>query len=668
MVTTAAEILRKTVREVVSPRDREDIVEWCRQHVRLHADSSAEPGRYDPDRTAYLKRPLRMFVHQDVRRIGCMFASQTAKTTLTDLVKQYAIDQMPGPAMVMFPTIDDAVEYNQERFLPTIRVSPRMRRHLREAPRETKNERIRFDTCVMWFRGSNAPGGRRGKPCRYVFADEIQSYARPRVDKKTQVARHDWTEVFERVKTFADHKIVCISTPGNEGEDIDARFREGSQERYYVPCPRCSAYIRLEQSGLKWEGSTHADLALVKRTAHYQCPECQGKIHDYHKPEMNQRGVWVPEHRTVADVLEHGEGGVSGGIEPENVSFQLSTLYSTFGASTFGDMAVAFVRAKREGGGAGGTKEYVTGWLGEPWVATQDSIEEVELKRLCVPIDEDGYRLGEVPEECLALVLSVDVQKDRLYAVVRGWGERGIGTWLVDWREIPRVEGRNLVELDALPRVYRTKAGREVRVRVEIVDSGHFTVEAYHYVRSRLNKGARCYAAKGSSGSMMAPPYRRSPQDRFPDGKVIPGGLELLWVNTDHWAEAISSRVKGLAVLDVEQDTALESGATPEGKEEERLGFYLPANENGKLDQYLDHMTAEGKKAARRGGQVVHVWEKRAGRENHSWDAERYGFAVADLCGVRRLRRAPRQAPPAVKQQEQRPAAGPFGGSPPWAR
>ena len=128
-IETARQVLARVVARTLSPREREDIVEWCRQHVRLTAETSAEPGRYDPERTPYLKRPLRMFVHPDVRRISLEFASQLAKSTFADLVKQYAIDQMPGPAIVMFPSVDDATDYNQDRFLPSIRESPRMRSH-----------------------------------------------------------------------------------------------------------------------------------------------------------------------------------------------------------------------------------------------------------------------------------------------------------------------------------------------------------------------------------------------------------------------------------------------------------------------------------------------------------------------------------------------------------
>jgi phage terminase large subunit GpA-like protein len=648
---TAKQVLARCVKNTLAPREKEDIVEWCRQHVRLTAETSAEPGRYDPDRTPYLRRPLRMFTCPEVRRITLMCASQLGKSTFVDCCKMYAVDQAPGPAIVMYPTVDDAVDYNQDRFIPAVRSSPRMRGHLRESPRDSKNEKTRFDTCIFWHRGANAPGGRRGKPCRYVFPDEVQTFAKPKVDKDGNV-RHDWTEVFERVKTFADHKIVCTSTPGNEGEDVERLYAEGSRERFHVPCPHCSHYQVLTQAQLVWEGGTrHADLATVKQTAHLVCTGCKGRIHDYHKPEMNARGVWVPESRTVAEVLEHGEGSLAGGAEAEAVSFQLGAFYSPFAASTLGDMAVAFVRAKRDGGV---TKEYVNGWLGEPWVATSDSVEEIEIKRLCVPLDEGGYRLGEVPADTVGLVLSVDVQKDCLYVLVRAWGEFGRNTGLVWWQKLPRAEGRNLVELDSVPRVFADRTGRQHRVFIEAIDSGHFTAEVYTCVRRRRSEGmTRCYACKGSSGGMMSPPHRLSRIEKYPDGKTpIPGGIELLWFNTDYWADAIASRIKGLSI---------EPGDGEEKVEGYIHGCLLPSNEDGRLDEYLDHMTAEGKRPVRRGGQVLHVWEKRPGRQNHSWDAERQGFAAADLWQVRQWRKPAAARPPKRGGDERRGGGGAGG-------
>lgn len=661
MVETARQVMARVFARTLSPREREDIVAWAALHRRLVREASAEPGRYDPERTPYLKRPMRCFQSLEVRFLALMCGSQIGKTELLETIKQYVVDQDPGPTLVMAPNLETARDYNQDRFLPTVEASPRMRAHLRESPQDTKNLKIRFDSCIFWFVGSNSPSGRRGRPCKNVLCDEIETYEKPKVGRDGKV-KSSWVEVFERVKTFPDHKVVCTSTPEFEHEGIDALYREGSREKFYVPCPHCGAYQALTFEQLKWEGadgqvgSGGASAEQARKTAFYECEGCKGRIHDWHKPAMLSRGVWKPEGRTIADVLEHGEGAVAGGVEAAHVSFQLSSLYSPFPGGGFGEIAAKFVRLHGVQ-----TKEFVNGELGEAWSAVGDSLREEELAHLCVPVgDLGGYRMGEVPEGCIGLVMSVDVQKDCAYVVVRGFGERGIDSWLIWWERVPRAEKGYLLELDRVPRLFKRRGGAGLRVGVEVYDSGHFTEQVYSYVRRRRAGGggvraALAFAGKGSG--TMTKPWDLRKIDVMPDGRTpIPGGVWLLLVNTDHWSDALHSRIKGRPDWGDDEEADVPAGQIPT--------FSLPDNRGGELDGYLRQMTAEGRKEVRTQRGMVSVWALKPGRkDNHAWDAERQLLAMAEARGVRSLRRT-RPAPQRASEER---TESPLG-TPPWAR
>jgi predicted RNA-binding Zn-ribbon protein involved in translation (DUF1610 family) len=49
-----------------------------------------------------------------------------------------------------------------------------------------------------------------------------------------------------------------------------------------LPCPRCGAWIVLSWEGVQWDAAAKRkagwDLAAVRKTAFYSCPECRGRI------------------------------------------------------------------------------------------------------------------------------------------------------------------------------------------------------------------------------------------------------------------------------------------------------------------------------------------------------------------------------------------------------
>lgn len=645
MVASAAELLRGLVAEHLTPRVRMAVDEWADRHVRLVEKTSAEPGQWRTDRTPYLRRPLRLFsLAGRPHQITMMTGSQVGKTALIDLCKLWSVDQRPGPTLQMFGDIDSARGYNQDRFLPTVRECREVSRHLLPSPQETKDLKINFDSMIMYFVGSNSKSGRRHKSIKYLYADEVETYEDP-----------TWVEVFEREKAFGDSKRILTSTPWDENAGIHRQWLGGTRERYWVPCPECGLFQVLVFAGLKWEkpaaGSGGDEKALAKATARYECAACKGSIHDYHKPAMLRRGIWIAEKvaegrgRTLKEP-EAQELSADRKDPPEHASFQLSSLYSPFGGSTLGHMALEFVKA-----GYQATPEFVRGWIGEPWKAQGDRVEEDELRVLS---RNSEYYLGFAPQGVMGLVLTVDVQKDLLYLTWRGWGAHGRDTWLVQKTTVPRKEGHNLVELDGVARSMPRVGGvGDSRVIALGIDSGHFTGEVYEACR-RLKAagfvGGRVFAMKGHSGGHFGRPWSMTHVDVYPEGsgpkfagKGIPGGVDLVVFNTDVWKTAVVGRIKGRPELDGSgADGASEEAGTAAG---EVPGFYLPRERRpGELDDYIAQVTSEHRavkvdtrgRINRRKG-LEYVWELRPGRtDNHYLDCETENFALADFLGVRR--------------------------------
>ena len=622
----AAQVMDQVARSALRPREVLSVDQWAERHVVIPSQVSRRDGRYRASLTPYMKRLMRLYTHPGVNTITAMMAAQTSKTTFTDICKLYTIARAPAPTLVMFANIDAAREYNQDRFLPLVRACEETRLRMGQSPRDAKSLKLRFDAMTMHFRGSNSRQGRRSISAVRLFCDEIEAYEDP-----------EWVEVFDRVKAGeADYKIILTSTPEMENGPIHASYLEGSRERYHVPCPHCGTYQPLIFSGLVWDGGSSASAAKALKTAHYVCQSraCEGEIFDHHKADMLAAGLWVPEDRTVDDVVKNGEGSAGPGDELAHCSFHLSGLYSPFPASSWGKIAEKWVQNRCRA-----TPDFVRGTLGEPWVKRGERIQDDDVAALCIPEARGGYLLGEVPDGCLAITRAIDWQQDRIYVEDRGWGAGGRSTWLINFMEVPRKLGSALTDV-RLPTAYaRKQSTATVPIVAEFNDSGHFTEEVYRYVREQRAKGRIVLAVKGhKKAGLLAPPWSFKGQHEIEGVAGIHGTVPLLIVNSDFWKTAAATRIKAA------RETPKGVGAGQEGEDE--LGppvrFYLPENRDSQLDDYLHQITSEHRVEDTGHGKnkgskwATYTWAKRPGRDaNHAWDCLCYNMAGADHCGVR---------------------------------
>jgi phage terminase large subunit GpA-like protein len=698
---SALEILNAAAREAFAPREVLYVDEWADRYRFIPKKGSVLHGKWSTDLTPYLRRPMRVYNHRAVRHISFMKASQVGGTEMIENCKLFTIDCDPANSLVMFPIIDDARNFNQDRFLPSLRACPQAARHLLPSPQETKDLKINFDHMLMHFVGSNSKSGRRSRPAGRIFLDEVSAYVDPR-----------YREVYDRKKgSDGDYKIIDTGTPDDEHTGIHEVFEQGSREYYYIPCPHCGTFQRLVFKGLVWEGGVHARADVARATARYICQEeaggCGKPIYDYHKPEMLRRGVWVPHgddeghgRRELQDVLENGEGSSAGagtapgaegythlGAEVAHVSFQVNSLYSPFRGANLGEMAAAFIEES--------TPEFVRGWIGEPFVPPGERLELKELARMCVPFGDGGYRLSEVADGVLAIVRAVDVQKDCVYIADLGVGLRGRDWWLVNFQRVPRKEGNRLADVWplVLNRYKRSRKTETLPVAAEFIDTGFFTEEMYWAVLERRAMGVQAFAVKGKKrAGAMAAPWRLSTIDKMPGtGEEIKGGLRLLEVNSDFWKTAVTGRVRGIETPDLVEQPEDEHDAEAVGRVAARAGgrageraddregesgrrtpevapgFYLPEKDaGGRVAMYIRHLISEHRKLDRGPKENKYpqwVWELRAGHaQNHGFDATCYAMCGADFRGSRLLG-VRKKAPPRKEPETSRGGMKDFVGS-----
>ena len=235
----------------------------------------------------------------------------------------------------------------------------------------------------------------------------------------------------------------------------------------------------------------------------------------------------------------------------------------------------------------------------------------------------DKLKMGIVPKKVLFLTSGVDVQKDRLEAIVVGWG-KDKQSFVVDYRILIGDTSSPEVwdELEEfLYNQYETELGQEMPIQKMCVDSGYNTQVVYNWVRKfSANK---VMAIKGSESlqTMVGTPKG---VDINLNGKSIKNGVRLwnLGVNI------IKSELYGRLKIPEPTDNEIEEKGYPYG--------YVHFNKD--LDEeFFKMLCAETLAAKTVRGYRKYYYEKHYDR-NESLDTFVYARAGANIFGLDRFK------------------------------
>jgi phage terminase large subunit GpA-like protein len=225
------------------------------------------------------------------------------------------------------------------------------------------------------------------------------------------------------------------------------------------------------------------------------------------------------------------------------------------------------------------------------------------VHRLKVP-----YRLEQIPAGVICLTAGVDVQKNRLVFVIRGWGARAT-SWLIMQGELwgPTSEPEVWMALEDL---LERRFG-DLRVRLAIIDSGFrpnkvergsesivYDFCRRHMRNTRPSKGYETLA----SGALTI-----SKIDIDPGHGKMKYGLELVRINTDWCKLWVHERIRW------PQD---QPGA-----------FFLPEDVS---DDYCAQLLSEARVRNKLGRPQ---WIRRS-RDNHYLDCEAMAYAAGYMLNV----------------------------------
>jgi phage terminase large subunit GpA-like protein len=278
-----------------------------------------------------------------------------------------------------------------------------------------------------------------------------------------------------------------------------------------------------------------------------------------------------------------------------HIGFHISELYSPW--STWERIVEDFLESKDK-------KETYRVWKNTTLGETYEETESYVIDRIGLMARVEMYQ--DCPVGVLFLTAGVDVQKDRLEVVVKGFGLKD-ESWLIDRKRIYAQYGSTLNEsawnelLKFLSREFKHERGVSLKVACVCIDSGYQTPKAYEMVKKWSKLFSFIYAVKGMSGGANREFLSKVNVNNKYRAKMVMLGV-------DQGKRMIHDRL------------LLEDG-------EGQMHFNESCDE-----EYFEQLTAEKQVTVYSKGFATKVWQLvEKGRRNEAFDCEVYALAAKEL-------------------------------------
>src|SRR4029077_17411120 len=136
------------------------VTEWADKYRILSSRAAAESGQYRSARTPYLREIMdNLSALSEVRRVVFKKAAQVGASEMGMNWIGYIMHQVPGPVMLVQPTVDTAKRFSNQRIQPLIDDCPELASKVaRSRSRDTTNTMLmkEFLGGVLIITGANS--------------------------------------------------------------------------------------------------------------------------------------------------------------------------------------------------------------------------------------------------------------------------------------------------------------------------------------------------------------------------------------------------------------------------------------------------------------------------------------------------------------------------------
>jgi phage terminase large subunit GpA-like protein len=611
------------------PPDRRPPWQWCEEHIVVD-DTSPMPGPWRARNSPWVKAVMEAAAEAWVRFIAVRCSAQSAKTQTIMNLTCWAISEDPAPALWVMAAKDEVKDFLRDRVLPTWKQCKPVNGQLLNLEGLTAV----FASMPFYFTGAGSKSKLQSKPIRWLFLDEVRNYPPGRLEM-----------ALKRTRSFRNSKTFLISTPDMAHDDVDAHFKEGSQETWHTVCPRCGKVEPMKFERVRWDKTEHTKpndrwhFDRLAGTIRMHCTT-DGCAQVWRDTPVDRRQV-VREGRFVAlnsEAPKHKRSFTWNALLPEWVTWR----------SVVEEFLNAIKAAKSDPPDLEPLKAFYNETLGESWEEALGIVDDYDF----LEGRKDDYRFGDAWPEEKVRFMAADKQiqgGEHYWWLIRAFGPFGKSR-LVAYGRAETTE-----QLEQIRLAYN------VPLRNSMMDSGFMATAVYRWaMRSKWK------VFKGDQVNL----YTVSVPDEEKPGKMKT--VQRLW-NKSEIDPAFGTKPGGRAA--VRQKITLYRFADDTTKDflaefmRGLVGEWTVPRETA--GDYFRQITAESRVAMEDSkGRVVFQWVSRH-KQNHLLDCEKMCLVAAVIArqvqgGVVRQSRGVNVRLPAIGDGEKRnttPGVHP-GGSP----
>ena len=437
-------IYSEAILSALNPPEPRPIWEWAGEFIELGRESPY-PGRFNIQNSPWIKQPLEDLQDIRCRSLTCMSSAQSGKTMLLEIFVAWLVSEDPSPTLWVMSTADEAKRLSREKLMPLLERCPPVKDRMPTDRFKKSTFEILFDTMPFWIvsAGGNSQAALASKSIRNLILDEVALYKAGSVDK-----------VLKRVSAYWSHRIVLVSCPTRQQDEIHRQFLRGNQNLWWVKLP-CGHEAQLQWRSVKWNhvksAAGETDWEATKKTVGFECPTCK-VIHletNQLRKSFTQNGYWKANNPN-ADIAHRSYCWTA--LLPEWISIK-DTLVPEFIQAT----------AALKTGNVFPLRNFINERIpDEPW---KEADAEVDNSSELLGTIKGNYK----PEDVQGGVryIGCDVQQTELFAVCREFNSDGSSRLI--WAS-------QLPDFEALER-------ERVRLKVEsrkvLLDSGYSASEVY---------------------------------------------------------------------------------------------------------------------------------------------------------------------------------------------
>lgn len=626
--------------------------QWARQNI-IYGPGSGRPGPRDPFLTPYVVPFTRAVAARTHKRVVIAMCAQGGKSaSLMDIIGHH-FDQNPRPMIYVGPNKQFVTEQWEPRLMADLLDNaPSIRRKVLRGKGMTKTRKV-IGGMPLRLAHAGSSTALKSDPMAIALTDEADELMRNVKGQGDPI-----TLIDNRGPTYADFVHAIVSTPSEgpketvvdpesglefwaeqDTADVQSKiwtlWQEGTRYHWAWRCPHCGEWFIPRFSCVHVEDREGQSIPLTnpkqispqqaRDTVHLMCPRSGCVIEPEHQEAMNQTGLYVAPGQTIAH-----DGTVLGDPpESSTVSFWVSGLASPF--VSWADRAESYVKAFHSGDQEE-VRVVMNAGFGELWAPSGGDVPEwEEVKKLSLP-----YQEGDVPEGVVLLTAGVDVQKNRLVYVIRGWGPRQ-ESWLIAAGELwgPTEELDVWSDLDEL---LDTSFGG-LHISRMFIDAGFRPgkkdiVPEHRVYEFARRHGRSVYATKGFENRPT--PLSVNRIDVTPKGAKSKYGVDLVRLSSDFFKTWVHERLRWPS--------------------DQPGGWHL---HEAVTDDYCRQIVSEARVRKPKGNGFQ--WVK-THTQNHFLDAEALAYAAAYMLKVPQMRddthrRVPIAAPSASQHPKTDDAA-----------